>query len=51
MERFALKTKDGEVINTVPAKTLAESIELFAKIKDLTTEVLLEIYNVDIFIR
>jgi hypothetical protein len=51
MERFALKTKSGEIINTIPAKTLDEAAELFAKIKSLTTQALLEIYNVDIFIR
>jgi hypothetical protein len=51
MKKFALKTKDGEIINTISAKTLDEAAELFAKIKILTTEALLEIYNVDIFIR
>ena len=51
MKRFALKTKDGETINTIPAKTLNDASELFAKIKRLTTEALLEIYDVDIFIR
>jgi hypothetical protein len=51
MKKFALKTKDGETINTVSAKTLIEAAELFAKIKNLKTEALLEIYDVDIFIR
>jgi hypothetical protein len=49
MGRFVLKTKDGEIINTIPAETLDEAAELFAKIKSLTTEALLEIYNVEIF--
>jgi hypothetical protein len=48
---FALKTKDGEVINTTSANCSVEAAELFAKIKSLKTETLLEIYNVDIFIR
>lgn len=51
MERFALKTKNGETINTIPAKNLIEAAELFAKIKNLTIEALLKIYNVDFFIR
>lgn len=51
MKRFALKTKCGEIINTIPAKSLIEATELFAKIKSLKIETLLEIYIVDIFIR
>ncbi len=51
MTRFALKTKNGETINTIPASTLDEATEFFAKIKSLNTKTLLEIYYVDIFIR
>ena len=51
MKRYALKTKKGEVINTVIANDLEEAVELFAEIKKLSTEDLLNIYSVDIFIR
>ena len=51
MERYALKTKDGETINSIKAKNLIEAYGLFAKIKKITSEQLLEIFEVDIFIR
>jgi hypothetical protein len=51
MKRFALTTKNGEVINTSKAIDLQDAIEKFAKIKQLTIETLLEIFKVEIFIR
>jgi hypothetical protein len=51
MIKYALKTKNAEVINTTSANNLSEAIDNFAKIKKLTTEQLLEIFKVDIFIR
>lgn len=51
MKRYALKTKTGEVINTISASDLEHAVELFAEIKRLTREDLLNIYLVDIFIR
>jgi hypothetical protein len=51
MKRYALKTKKGEVINTVIASDLEEAVELFAEIKKLPIQELLNIYLVDIFIR
>jgi hypothetical protein len=51
MKRYALKIKTGEVINTVIASDLEEAVELFAEIKKLPIQELLNIYLVDIFIR
>lgn len=50
MKRYALKTKTGEVINTINAVNKDQAIELFAEIKKLPKEDLLNIYLVDIFI-
>jgi hypothetical protein len=50
MARYALKTKNGEVINTINADNQTTAAELFAEIKKINTEDLLNIYDVDIFI-
>ena len=49
MERYALKTKGGETINSIKAHSLNEACELFAKIKKLTIENLNEIFIVELF--
>ena len=49
MERYALKTKDGETINSIKANNLIEAYGLFAKIKNLTIEDLNEIFIVELF--
>jgi hypothetical protein len=51
MNRFALTTKNGEVINTMAAKNLEEAIEIFSSLKKITVESLLEIYEVKVFVR
>jgi len=51
MKRYALKTKTGEVINTINAVDKDQAVDLFAEIKKLSKEDLLDIYLVDIFIR
>lgn len=51
MIRFALTTKDGEVINTIPAKDLDEAVKFFSILKRITPESLLNIYNVTQFIK
>ena len=51
MKRYALKTKTGEVINTLNAVNKEQAVELFAEIKRLSREDLLNIYLVDIFLR
>ncbi len=51
MKRYALKTKTGEVINTITASDLEQAVELFAEIKKISGEDLLNIYLVDIFLR
>ena len=51
MNRYALKTKDGEVVNTIKAESKYEAAELFAKIKKISVHDLLEIYDVDGFVK
>ena len=51
MKRFALKTKNGEIINTIPAEDSFSAAELFAKLKQISVTDLLKIYYVDIFMR
>jgi hypothetical protein len=51
MKRYALKTKQGETINTTPAENETIAAEQFAKLKNISVNDLLKIYNVDIFIR
>lgn len=51
MKRYALKIKTGEVINTINAVDKDQAIDLFAEIKKISKEDLLDIYLVDIFIR
>lgn len=51
MIRYALKHKNGEVINTIFASDLNEASEKFAKLKLITSKQLLEIFNVCIFVR
>jgi hypothetical protein len=51
MKRYALKTKTGEVINTISAVDKDQAVELFAEIKKIPREEILNIYLVDIFIR
>ena len=49
MERYALKTKGGETINSIKAKNLIEACGLFAKIKKMTIEDLNKIFIVELF--
>jgi len=49
MERYALKTQDGETINSIKACNLDDACGLFAKIKNLTIEDLKEIFIVELF--
>ena len=49
MERYALKTQDGETINSIKAYSLNEAYGLFAKIKNLTIEDLEKIFIVELF--
>lgn len=51
MIKFALKTKNGEVINTTSANDIDGAAKNFANLKRLTVEQLLNIFNVDVFIR
>lgn len=51
MIKYALKHKNGEVINTTSANNLNEAIDNFAKLKKITTQQLLKIFEVEIFIR
>jgi hypothetical protein len=51
MKKYVLKHKNGEVINTTSANDLNEATENFANLKKITSNQLLEIFDVDIFIR
>ena len=51
MVKYALKNRNGEVINTTSANNLDEAKDNFAKIKRMTLNQLLELFEVDIFIR
>jgi hypothetical protein len=51
MKHYALKTKTGEVINTIKATNEANAVELFAEIKKISKEDLKKIFLVDIFIK
>jgi hypothetical protein len=51
MTIYALKHKNGEVINTTSANDLVQASENFAKLKLITPKQLLEIFDVDIFVR
>lgn len=51
MKKYALRHKNGEVINTISAFDLNEASEKFAKLKLITSEQLLKIFDVDIFVR
>ena len=51
MKRYALKTKTGEVINTISAVDAEHAAELFAEIKKIDKADLLNIYLIDIFLR
>ena len=46
MKTFLLKTKDGETINKVNSIDFDEAIIYFAKVKKLTKNKLLEIYQI-----
>jgi len=50
MIKYALKHKNGEVINTTSANSLEEAAENFANLKLITSKQLLEIFDVDIFV-
>ena len=50
MRHYTLKTKTGEVINKIKAVDKDQAVELFAEIKRLSREDLINIYLVDIFI-
>lgn len=49
MKRFALKTKDGEVINTTTAEDALGAAEKFANLKKITVASLLSIFDVELF--
>lgn len=51
MIKYALKHKNGEVINTTSANDLTEAAKNFAKLKRITPNQLLEIFEVAIFVR
>ena len=51
MIKYALKHKNGEVINTTSANDLNEATENFANLKLITPNQLLEIFEVVIFVR
>ena len=51
MIKYALKHKNGEVINTTSANDLNEAIDNFSNLKQITSKQLLEIFDVDIFLR
>lgn len=48
MESYSLKTKNGEQINVIKASDIIDAIELFAKIKLLSTEDLLKLFTVEL---
>jgi hypothetical protein len=47
MKRYALKTKTGEVINSIIAVNKDHAVELFAEIKKISREDILNIYLVE----
>lgn len=49
MTTYALKHKNGEVIRTILAFNLSEASEKFAKLKLITSEQLLKIFDVVVF--
>lgn len=51
MVKFALKTKNGEVVNTTSANDIDGAAKNFATLKRLTVEQLLNIFEVELFIR
>lgn len=51
MKRYALKHKNGEIINTTSAFDLNEAAEKFATLKLITSKQLLEIFDVCIFVK
>lgn len=46
MKEYQLSLKKGEAFNTIKAHSLKEAISYFSKVKMLTPESLLDIYNV-----
>ncbi len=51
MKKYALKHRNGEIINTTSASNLKEAAENFAKLKRISSNQLLEIFEVAIFVR
>jgi len=51
MIRYALKTQNGEIVNTIPANSSEEAAESFAKLKRISVDDLLKIYIVSLFNR
>jgi hypothetical protein len=49
MEKFALKTKNGEIFNIILSEDKTTAIEHFAEVKNLTSDTLLSIFEVDIY--
>lgn len=47
MNVFELKTKSGETINKVNATSIDEATEMFARIKNLTIDSLLELFVIN----
>ena len=48
MKKFYLKTKNGEVINSIEAFDIDDAIRFFAVVKNISEQNLLEIYVVSI---
>lgn len=49
MEKFALKTKNGEIVNIILSEDKSKAIEHFAEVKKLTSDILLSIFEIDIY--
>jgi hypothetical protein len=47
MNIYELKTKNGETINKVNAVSIDEATEIFARIKNLTIDSLLELFVIN----
>jgi len=47
MKTFELKMKNGEAINKIAASNVDEATEMFAEIKQLSTDSLLELFLID----
>jgi hypothetical protein len=48
IEKFILKTKNGEILSTTKAENAYEAIDYFAKVKKLSVSDLLSIFDVEV---